>query len=191
MILLLCSIRFTAREGNPVLVIRCLSITLLALSSVQLVSALKRMNMYIQAYGLSELRYFVTAFMILIAVFFVFFLIREFTVSFPLFRSMIFAGTTALLILNFTVPDARIAQYNIDQYLSGSLHSLDVDYIQNSLSADAAVILLQNETAIVLHDENMKSKMTNLHDSLIMDNVLYMERVKEHWKFITLSDEIL
>ena len=188
-ILLLCCIRFTSREGHPGLIIRCLSIALLTLSSVQLVSALRRMYLYITAYGFSQLRYFVSAFMFLMAIFFLFFLIREFVTRFPLFRCMIFAGAVSLLLLNLTVPDARIAQYNIDRYLDHSLDTLDVEYIEQYLSADAHVILLRNEDDIVRQDADMKDIMEESIDVLEREANYYEKNKMHNWKYFNMSEE--
>jgi hypothetical protein len=188
-ILLLCSIRFTLREGHPGLIIRCLSIALLTLSSVQLVSALRRMYLYIMAYGFSQLRYFVSAFMFLMAIFFLFFLIREFVTQFPLFRSMILAGAVSLLLLNLTVPDARIAQYNIDRYLDHSLDTLDVKYIEQYLSADAHVILLRNEDDIIRQDADMKDILEASKGNIEQEAKWYEENKLDNWKYFNVSEE--
>ena len=150
-ILLLISIRLTRREGKSGIIIRCLSTALLALSLVQLVSAMLRMRLYILTFGFTQLRYFVSAFMILLAVYFVFLLLREFISSFPLFRCMVFAGAAALVILNYSVPDAQIAKYNIESYQSGQLVSLDLEYLY-SLSADAQNVIYEKDAALTQGD---------------------------------------
>jgi len=187
-LLLLCSIRLTKREGKPGIVIRCLSTCLLILSSVQLVSAMQRMRLYIAEFGLSQLRFFVSAFMLLIAVYFVFLLIREFVSSFPLFRFMVFAGAAALIILNYSVPDARIAQYNIEHYQSGDLESLDTDYIFYNLSADAKIILYKEEAALTKDNENMKSAFVEIdsYRAPLEDNYR-----SDNWKMYNVSRERL
>jgi len=185
-ILLLCSIRLTRREGKTGLVIRCLSTCLLVLSSIQLISAMLRMHLYIQAFGFTRLRYFVTAFMILMAVYFVFLLLREFVSGFPLLRCMLFAGAAALVILNYSVPDAQIAQYNISHYETGDLKSLDTEYIINSLSADAYIVLLEDENELVQFDSGMKQMYVGMRQQL---DPTYPEYNGRSWKFYNLSEE--
>ena len=185
-ILLLCSIKLTRREGRTGLLIRCLSTCLLALSSVQLISAILRMRLYIQAFGLTQLRYFVTAFMILMAVYFVFLLLREFVSGFPLLRCMLFAGAAALVILNYSVPDAQIAKYNISHYESGELKSLDTEYIINNLSADAYIVLLENENALVQYDNGMKRMYDEMRLQL---DPTYPEYKGRSWKLYNMSED--
>lgn len=185
--MLLCSIRLTRREGKAGLVVRCLSILLLLLAGVQMVSAFLRMNLYIRAYGLTQLRYFVIAFMILMALNFIFLLLREFLPAFPLFRSMVLAGAAALFILNYSMPDARIAQYNVDHYLSGELSSLDIEYIRNDLSADAQVILYRNADAITKKDANLGIHVPDSSDL----RSRYEAYKDQSWKNFNLSQERL
>ena len=164
--ILLLSIRLTERKGNAGLIIRCLSIGLLVLSFVQLLSAMQRMNLYILAFGLTRLRYFVFAFMILMAVYFVFLLVKEFVPVFPIFRSMVFAGALALVVLNYTVPDARIAEYNISSYKAGTLSTLDTEYIANDLSAEGQLILLQNEDVLEKTNPELAGSFAELKEQL-------------------------
>jgi len=186
-VMLLVSIRMTRRDGKTGIVIRCLSTGLLALSCVQLVSAMLRMHLYIQTFGFTQLRYFVSAFMILIAVYFVFLLLREFVSSFPLFRCMIFAGAAALLILNYTVPDARIAEYNIAHYQSGQLETLDTDYLYG-LSADAKYILFLNENSLTTDNSLMKREFKQLRSNPAEYDIDYRA---DNWKMYNVSQEML
>jgi len=185
-ILLLCSIKLTRREGRTGLVIRCLSTGLLVLSSVQLISAMLRMRLYIEAFGFTQLRYFVTAFMILMAVYFLFLLLREFVSGFPLLRCMLFAGAIALVILNYSVPDAQIAKYNISHYVSGELKTLDTEYIINDLSADAYIVLLENENTLVQYDGGMKSMYVAMRQQL---DPTYPEYRGRSWKLYNMNEE--
>lgn len=185
--LLLLSIRLTRRERKAGLIIRCLSTCLLVLSCLQLISAMLRMRLYTQAFGLTQLRYFVSAFMILLAVFFVLLLLKEFIPSFPMFRSMVFAGAAALIILNYSVPDAQIARYNISHYISGELHSLDTKYI-TGLSADAKIILLENEVSLTAKNAGMKDAFLSIHSKKEMSDDDYRQG---SWKMYNMSQEKL
>ena len=147
--ILLLGIKLTDRKGDLGIVSRILSCLLMLLASVQMVSAFSRMNLYIEVYGLTILRYFVVAFMILLAVYFAALLVKEFVPKFPIFRVMFFGGVLALILLNFSMPDTRIAQYNVDHYLSGEINQIDIDYIGENLSSDAKVYVLENRGALL------------------------------------------
>jgi hypothetical protein len=168
-ILMIFSVRFTARKGAPGIVIRVMSVLLMALSVVQLVSAFLRMNLYIQVYGLSMLRYFVTAFMILAAFYFLFVLLREFFSRFPLFKSFVFAGALALVALNYSVPDHQIALYNTRMYLAGSINDYDVIYMENDLSASGHLVMLEYEDEILEREPSFEAYFNGLKNPSIKD----------------------
>jgi len=150
----------TKREGRLGTALRVLIITLVALSTVQIVSAFTRMNLYVRAFGLSELRLFVSAFMLLIVVIFALFIVRELAHSkgaVPVFKATVGAALVLLLALNYMAPDAFIARYNIDGYLSGQLKAkkFDFNYYAHDLSFDAGLVLLQNEARLTGANVNL------------------------------------
>lgn len=162
--MMILSVRFTTREGSAGIVLRLMSILLMVLSTVQLVSAFMRMGLYIEVYGLSMLRYFVTAFMILAAACFVFVLIREFIPKFPMFKSFVFAGALALVILNYSVPDYQIANYNTQKYLSGQITEYDIGYLKEELSASGHIVILENEKALLEKDKDLAWAFKDLRE---------------------------
>lgn len=164
-ILMIFSVRFTVRAGVPGLVIRLMNVLLMFLSVVQLVSAFLRMSLYIQVYGLSMLRYFVTAFMILAAFWFLFVLLREFFPKFPLFKSFVFAGAFALVLVNYSVPDRQIALYNSRMYLAGNIKDYDVTYMDAELSASGHLVMLEFETEILAQDPSLEFFFDNMKKS--------------------------
>lgn len=189
-VLLLASIKLTRREGKPGLVIRCLSTALLVLSLVQLISAMLRMRLYILTFGFTQLRYFVSAFMILLAVYFVFLGLREFITSFPLFRCMVFAGAAALVILNYSVPDAQIARYNLDHYRSGQLAAVDMDYLY-SLSADAQNVIFESEAALSPEETVPQSTelQNNEEENAVSNDYAVTSYRTGNWKMYNVSRE--
>jgi len=184
--LLLLGIKLTSRKGAMGLATRILSCLLMLLASVQMVSAFSRMNLYIQVYGLTILRYFVVAFMILLAVYFAVLLVKEFVPKFPIFRVMFCGGVLALILLNFSMPDARIAQYNVDHYLSGEIHQIDIDYISENLSGDAKVYVLENRGALLDADPSLGMDLAVMEDSMIGSSVSISA---QFWKHANLTDE--
>ncbi len=184
--ILLLGIKLTDRKGELGIVSRILSCLLMLLASVQLVSAFSRMNLYIEVYGLTILRYFVVAFMVLLAVYFAALLVKEFIPKFPLFRVMFFGGVLALILLNFSMPDTRIAQYNVDHYLSGEIKQIDIDYISANLSGDAKVYVLENRGALLDADPSLESDL-DVMEGIMSDNNGYV--MAGNWKNTNLCEE--
>lgn len=164
--ILLLGIKLTDRKGELGIVSRILSCILMLLASVQLVSAFSRMNLYIQVYGLTTLRFFVVAFMILLAVYFAALLAKEFMPKFPILRVMFYGAVLALILLNFSMPDSRIAQYNVDHYLSGDIDQIDIDYISENLSGDAKVYVLENRAALLDEDPSLQTELDDMETAL-------------------------
>ncbi|MBN1775286.1 MAG: DUF4173 domain-containing protein [Clostridiales bacterium] len=165
-IMILVSIRYTKRRERAGTTVRVLSMILIALSFVQLASAFRRMALYIEAYGLSEDRYLVSGFMILMGVLFILLAVREFFEKLPLFKSALLAGVLALLLINFSVPGYWIASHNIDRYLSGDLDMLDADYLMRN-SSDSLLVLLEREDELREEEDDRIEKDLDQIDKFV------------------------
>ena len=121
-------------------------LALLALTLVMDASAAWRMGLYIHVFGLSELRAFTLLGMVAIAVVVVLCAVRVLSTRFPLYPVAL--GFLLALWCAFALSgvDARVASFDVDGYLSGSIETIDVDYLA-SLSDDALPALerLANE----------------------------------------------
>ncbi len=134
------AVKLTDRKGVSGRVVRIASLLLVFFSLVQWGSAMFRMGMYIQAYGLSRLRFFVTAFMLLILVFFAAVVVKEFRKGFPFFKTCVIAAVLSLMLLNHLNPDAWIARTNIRR--SAGTGRIDLVYLAD-LSSDAVPALFE------------------------------------------------
>jgi hypothetical protein len=117
-----------------------LALALVALLFVIMASAWERLSIYIDTFGLTELRFYAAAVLPWLAVAFVWFL---FTVAAG--RRQYFApgaglaALVALVALNVASPDRVIAETNLSRISSG--HSIDTAYV-TSLSGDAVPVLV-------------------------------------------------
>ncbi len=121
-------------------IFRVLAGIMIVLLLVVMVSGVQRMRLYVEEFGLTELRLYPTAFMAWLAVVFVWFSAtalrgqsRRFAIG------AISAAFATLLGLNLLNPDAFIARMNIER--TATSRPVDVDYLF-SLSADAAPLLI-------------------------------------------------
>jgi Domain of unknown function (DUF4173) len=112
---------------------------LIALLGVIIASAIQRMRIYQQAYGLTELRFYGTAFLIWLAVVFALLLITILNGRRHLFAAAALASALiAVVCLNAVNPDNWIARVNIERFHQGK--KIDVAYL-NTLSDDAYATL--------------------------------------------------
>lgn len=121
-------------------VLRLLSGSLVALLFVVMASALQRMRLYTQEFGLTELRLYTTAFMLWIAavlIILLFTVLRRYRRYFA-FGALV-TGFLAIASLNIINPDALIGRTNVARLHAGE--EFDAAYLA-SLSADAVPSLL-------------------------------------------------
>ncbi|MBR6337299.1 MAG: DUF4173 domain-containing protein [Ruminococcus sp.] len=119
-------------------------------------TAISKMVMYIENYGLTQLRVYTTWFMVLTAMIFVFIIIRQFKAGFPLVRAAAVAFTVMFSLLCFSRPDALIARYNMENcYDSITFHDI---VEMNDLSADAAAVITEPGYRELIDSKYDKSK---------------------------------
>jgi hypothetical protein len=118
---------------------RVLAGTLIALLFVVMASALQRMYLYTEEYGLTELRLYATIFMAWLAIVLVWFLLTVLRGQRDRFAfGALLSGFAAVLLINAMNPDALIARANLQRLEEGK--RFDAYYL-TTLSADAAPVL--------------------------------------------------
>jgi Domain of unknown function (DUF4173) len=124
------------RDGSRT-AFRWLAVTLLALLGVVMVSALQRLRLYMDEYGLTELRLYATGVVLWLAVVCVWFgvtVLRGRRHAFAV--GALVTGFAATLVLNVVSPDALIARTNTTR------PAVDVQYLA-TLSDDAVPTLIE------------------------------------------------
>jgi hypothetical protein len=119
---------------------RLLATAMLVMLAVIQTSALQRMRLYQDAYGLTELRFYTTAFMGWLAVLFAWFFATVLCGRRQRFAwGMLTTGFAAIALLNTLNPDAIIARTNLARAAQGK--PFDAGYLA-ALSADAVPALV-------------------------------------------------
>jgi hypothetical protein len=136
--------RFVTGRGR--LTINLLHGGLVALTLVILASALFRMRLYQQEFGLTELRFYTTAFMIWLGIVLAWLAITVLRVRAPAgdnpgrrwfaFGALV-ASLALVVALDLINPDALIARTNLARAAAGVGQPLDAEYLAWTLSADA------------------------------------------------------
>lgn len=131
--------RRAPRSNRKERVVTAATLALLCLGTLGVVaSALRRMDLYVEAFGLTRLRVFVVAVEIALGVVLLLVLVAGVRWRGEWLPRAV-AGVAAITLLGLAVvnPDAMILRHNTQGALSGSLSEpLDVDYLRG-LSADA------------------------------------------------------
>jgi hypothetical protein len=127
-----------AHEG----VFRVLAGAMVVLLFVIVASAVQRMYLYTQEFGLTELRLYTTIFMLWISVILVWFVVTVLRGSRERFAfGVLTTGFAAIVLINALNPDALIARINVDRMEAGK--KFDAYYLTH-LSADAAPVLVES-----------------------------------------------
>ena len=145
-VLLMADWSLDQRRRRDAIRFRGLALLLLGLLGAIVVSALSRMALYTGMYGLTELRLYVTAFMLLLCAIFTWFAMTVLRGSRPAFmRGSLVASGCAVAALNLLDPDALIARVNLQR--SSPEVPVDVSYLA-TLSADAVPALLRHAAGL-------------------------------------------
>ena len=131
------SFSFIKREKDEEPILLRVMIGMLSLLTLGLiVTAMSKMAMYINYYGLTQLRVFTSWFMIVLFFVFVVTLIRQIK-KFNVFRIVIVGVMALFILLSYGNVDGSIAKYNVNRYLDGTLPAIAVSDFYNL--SDAAV----------------------------------------------------
>ncbi len=94
-------------------------------------SAMAKMFMYINEFGMTELRVVTSAFLIFLAVVFVLLVLRCFFSNMPVLRTSLITATCILLILGYGSVGTFVAEYNLNAFKQGKTDRIDIAMIGN------------------------------------------------------------
>ena len=156
-------------------VLAWLGVPLVALLMVVVASAMQRMMIYARSFGMTELRLYTSAFMLLIVAWFAWFLPTVLRGRRPRFiTGAIWIGAAAAMMLQAANPDAVIARANLARARDGK--PADLAYTA-SLSADAAPALATGFAAL---PQQANDPMATLRSR-------WLSRADEGWQSLNLS----
>ena len=119
-------------------------------------TAMSKMGMYINYYGLTRLRVYTSWFMVVLILLFVIILLRQF-MSFQGTRIAVIGFICLFLTLCYGNVDGMIAKYNIDRYQAGTLESLDLDALSELSDASVPYLYeLYQETADAVMKDDIR-----------------------------------
>ncbi len=98
---------------------------LIGFTSFLVISALSKMILYINAYGITLMRVYVAWILILGFIVLLLIGIKEYNNKFRLIRNIFIAFTIIFLGLNYINVDYRIAKYDADLYITGKVDTID------------------------------------------------------------------
>ena len=167
------TMRRDAKKSANILRVETLLIS--AFTILLIITALSKMAMYVNAYGLTRLRVYTSWFMLLLCFVFAVIIVRQFT-KFNSSKLIIIGAAAMFMLLSFGNVDFLIAKYNIGRLEAGTLESLDVDTLREL--SDAAVPAIYE---MYLRTDEKDHDLREQLASAILDGAVYSKdtRVKE------------
>ncbi len=128
---------FSSRKskGND-LFLKIVKILFSVITLVLIATALSKMSLYIESYGLSVKRVLSTWLMLVLALVFLVIILKQFIPKIKTVAVSLIIALVMFLILSFSNYHAMIADYNVNRYLNGKFSQTDV-YALTSLGEDA------------------------------------------------------
>ncbi len=147
------------RAENPAL--KVFNILLSLITLVLIATALSKMALYINVFGLTVLRILPSVFMVFMAIVFIAVIVLQ-KVRFSIVRVALVAGAilfTALCLVNV---DGLVVRYNADRYLAGTLSEYDTSILYRSGPAGVVSAI---EVYEATSDETLKSNIESYLDT--------------------------
>ena len=117
-------------------------------------TAMAKMVLYIDCYGLTPKRVYASWFMIVLAIIFILVIVKQFVPSLKSVAVSFAVFVLAFAILCFANTDALIAKYNVDRYIDGSLTDIDAEALYKL--GDSAV---EHLVRLYEHEDNAYTKL--------------------------------
>jgi hypothetical protein len=131
-------------DGKPSVSLKIYSTVLCCFTLLLIAVAISKMAVYIGGYGLTRLRVYTSWFMILLAFSFIYLIIKQFAPRFNFFAVLTATFIVLFGALCFSDVDARIAEYNVNTYLSQKDADVDLDELERL--SDSAVPYIEKLT---------------------------------------------
>jgi len=149
-LLLVAQWAFEGREPNAARIFRAMAVAQVVLVGMIMVSAVQRLKLYHDAYGLTESRFYAAAILAWIALGLVWYAMTALRGHRERFVFGVAVGGFLVVgVLNLMNPDAVIAQANLERASAG--RALDLDYLSR-LSADATPTLVSSLSDLTTED---------------------------------------
>ena len=157
------------KESRP---LKAFNIILAIITLVLITTAISKMALYIDAYGLTMQRLLPCVFMVFMAVVFIALIALQKT-DFSIVRFALITGSVMLCTLFLSNPDALVVRYNTDRYLSGTLAEYDTGILYRSGYAGV-------QPAIEVYEKTSSDRLRN-------DITRYLDQLPRYQDW---SDEI-
>jgi len=163
------------KDGKLPLWIMLTTVCLCSCNGVLLISAVKRMLLYVDVYGLSVKRVLTLWFMAIIGLCLLWMVIKSFVNKYDVMKWIGLTVIVGVCVLSLTNTERIIAKYNVDRYLSSPTeNSIDVYYLgQLSYTAVPEIVRLKDLKEGNIKNFDIKKLLESQKSGLEYRNSLY------------------
>jgi len=117
------------QNGKVCAGIKALSTFILLFSVLLIITAMSKMKLNIDIYGLSKNRLLVCVFMIMLLIIIAFNIVHIYVPRLSYMQPIIVICSAIFIAVSFADIDAVVAKYNVEAYQSGKIETIDIDYL--------------------------------------------------------------
>ena len=114
-------------RGKEPVILRIFSLFLCVFSLVLIATAISKMVLYIDRFGMTYLRLLTSVFMVFLCVLFLTMILWLFLRKIPYMKVAVITAALLIACVGFANPDRVVASYNVKAYLAGDLKTVDMD----------------------------------------------------------------
>lgn len=140
---------------------------------ILIATAISKMALYIDSYGLTQKRVYASWLMLLLAVIFVLVLIRQVTAKLKLIPSIALCCVIFFALITLPNVDGMIANYNVDAYLAGELNEVDVNSLADYGSSSVPALVRLKADLSSRQDRDEKTENILKNTDLMLDIIFY------------------
>ena len=144
-LLFLFNLLMRRRANESQVLQKCYSSVISVFTLILIATALSKLVLYINSYGLTQRRVYATWLIVLLGIVFVLVLFKQFFKKMKLIFCIVVVCVLMFALIAVPNVDGMIADYNVDAYLSGELSTTDVDTLESyGVSAVPALVQLRD-----------------------------------------------
>ena len=177
-VILLIMLFMQRNKGIHTVVLRMFTVIFSFITLVLMSTAVAKMIMYIDCYGLTQKRVYATWFMVVLALLFIIISIRQFVPKIKAVALSAMVCVVLFTVLTLSNVDAIIAGYNVDRYINGTLETVDI-VAMDDLDASAIPELVRLAEYM---DETNNTDITHIDENMEYDPIYIELREQLYWE---------
>lgn len=160
LLVVIFAVAFMKSEKGCSAILKIIVLLYSAFTLVLISTAVAKMVMYINCYGLTQKRVYATWFMIVLAIVFILLVLHQFMPKINTAAISFVVCVVFFAVLSVSNVDGQIAKYNTDRYINGTLETIDIEAM--NMLGDSAV------PELVRLEKHLSQKETKTEEEILL-----------------------